>query len=237
MYLLREHLKTVFNFSKGFCRSLRGFFVSLEGSLDVLLKEKLNHDKGKRTNNFYPENDSKKLSFSVWVERRTTTTSNPSAIHKSMFLYPADKIFIEPCPLNQPIVKATLGGKEVRVEAEVTKKYIWGLKNRILNLQIQHAAMIRILSKSFSRKVFTFFFSPEHELEKAFSEISVQFISCNVSFNIILCESISSLRLAGINKVKFSLFLLKRMKSAANCVKLFFPVLVPEASLPFLMLW
>lgn len=89
-------------------------------------------------NNFYPKNRQQKALVRRLGWKKRTTTLNSSAIHKSMFLYPADKIFIEPCPLsNQSTTLAFRQletGKEVRVESEVLKIQV-KLRNSLLHVQ------------------------------------------------------------------------------------------------------
>jgi hypothetical protein len=99
-----------------------------------------------------------------------------------MFLYPADKNFIEPCPLSNPpsgpLCAGELeAGKEVRVESggggrSVEKQYT---REKLLqfNARQRFDFLTKIIFRLSPPSPASF---PEHELEKAFSGISMQFL-------------------------------------------------------------
>jgi hypothetical protein len=102
-----------------------------------------------------------------------------------MFLYPADKNFIEPCPLSNQPSGPLCAGRSKQERRSGLSRGVEVLKNsmRGKTFTIQRTAVIRF----FSRKSFSDFFLaafPEHELEKAFSKISMQFLLGYDSFNL-----------------------------------------------------
>jgi hypothetical protein len=140
-------------------------------------------------------------SFCLGNEKRMTTT-NPSAIHKSMFYILSDKFLLNHAlaqTTEPPHVRRPETGKEVRVESEVLERM-----SQTREFTSTHPTIFFVLfSKSFSND----FVFRGMSSKKAFSEISMEKFLCCFSFrsrSCFFCQSISVLEAEKIDNANFT---------------------------------